>query len=390
MSHHEQQPAINPAAARGCMYLLLFLVIFGGGIGIAMGLLPALGIGIGVPVITVFGEPLAKGELYIPFPDFLGGDWDITNTFLALLVADVIVILIALSLRNPQRVPGRFQMAFELMTGYLYNQTKSILGAADAKKVFPLIATFFLLVLVANFTKLVPGYETVGVLHCAEDEETVTMSGYPIQNEDGPAGAIELLRIEEPLDSGTTATEEGYHACKYKYFEDEGEDGKYKKDYEELHEAGEDDLINNLVVAPFFRGATTDLNFTLALALIAMFAVQYYGVQHLGLGYFAKFINLPAVGNAGKNPMGVMDFIVGLLEILSEISKIISFAFRLFGVMFAGGILLIVVMFLTGAFIPGAIYALELFIGLIQAYVFFILPLVLIKLATISHHGDDH
>ena len=141
-----------------------------------------------------------------------------------------------------------------------------------------------------------------------------------------------------------------------------------------------------MVVAPFFRGASTDLNFTMAMAVFAMFWVQFFGIQKLGLGYFSKFINLPAIGNAGKNPMGIMDFVVGFLEIISEIAKIVSFTFRLFGAMFAGGILLVVATFLAAIMLPGAVIALELFVGMIQAYVFFILPLALIKLATQAHH----
>lgn len=393
--HHETQPAVNPVAMRGCVLLLGVLVVAALACGVVPYLLlPSAGIGIAVPVITIFGEPLAPGKWSI-------GGWDITNTALALVLVDIIVLWIAYSLRNPQMVPKGFQAGFELVVDYLYNLTKSVVGAADAKRIFPLIATFFIVVLVANWTKLIPGFETVGPLHCAKADEIATLNGYEVHAEaplNDKGFPIVFLKVEEALDSGTKATEAGYHECEAKYFgiTDHGEgEATAEGDHGEGEAAAETHLADpseadRLHVTPFLRGAATDLNFTLALAVIAMVAVQYYGVQKLGLGYFSKFVNLPALGNLGKNPMGAMDFVVGLLEILSEISKIISFAFRLFGVIFAGGILLIVATFLTGALLPSAVYGLEFFIGAIQAFVFFILPLVLINLAMISHHGDEH
>ncbi|MCB9436415.1 MAG: F0F1 ATP synthase subunit A [Anaerolineales bacterium] len=393
--HHETQPAVNPVAMRGCVLLLIVLAVAAFACGVVPYLiLPSAGIGIAVPVITIFGEPLAPGKWSI-------GGWDITNTALALVLVDIIVLWIAYSLRNPRMVPKGFQAGFELIVDYLYNLTKSVVGAADAKRIFPLIATFFIMVLVANWTKLIPGFETVGPLHCAKADEIATLNGYEVHAEaplNDKGFPIVFLKVEEALDSGTKATEAGYHECEAKYFgiteHAEGE-ATAEGDHGEGEAVAETHLedpseADRLHVTPFLRGAATDLNFTLALAVIAMVAVQYYGVQKLGLGYFSKFVNLPALGNLGKNPMGAMDFVVGLLEILSEISKIISFAFRLFGVIFAGGILLIVATFLTGALLPSAVYGLEFFIGAIQAFVFFILPLVLINLAMISHHGDEH
>jgi F-type H+-transporting ATPase subunit a len=430
-SHASSSGAINPVALKGCVYLLIGLAVAAFACGVLpYVILPNAGIGVAVPVITIFGEPLAKDKL-----EFLG--FDITNTAVALLLVDIIVVAIAFALRNPKRIPSGFQGGFELIVDYLYGVTKNVVGPSDARKIFPLIATFFIVVLTANWTKLIPGFETVGALHCAEASELVTMSGYPIHTDDEDLpfdGALlsnwHFLKVEEGLDSGTKATEEGYVECEAKYFgithhgeeEDHAEEGEVENataeaDAEHTEEAAAEgesteehaeetaggegegtaeeehvysEAADRLVVTPFLRGAATDLNFTLALAIIAMVAVQYYGVQKLGLGYFSKFVNLPALGNLSKKPMGLMDFVVGLLEVLSELSKIISFAFRLFGVIFAGGILLIVATFLTGALAPAAVYGIEFFIGAIQAFVFFILPLVLINLAMVSHHGDDH
>jgi F0F1-type ATP synthase membrane subunit a len=138
-------------------------------------------------------------------------------------------------------------------------------------------------------------------------------------------------------------------------------------------------------ITPFFRGPATDLSFTIGLALLAVIVVQIYGVRAQGPAYFEKFINLSAVGNAGKRPLG-------LIEIISEIGKIVSLAFRLFGNLFAGGVALMAVTFIISMLVPGVIYGLELIIGGVQALVFAVLTLVFSVQAMESHHGDhdDH
>jgi F-type H+-transporting ATPase subunit a len=142
-------------------------------------------------------------------------------------------------------------------------------------------------------------------------------------------------------------------------------------------------------VVPFFRGTATDLNLALALAIVVFFAVEAWGVMALGPAYFFKFINIPALGNLGKKPLGAIDFLVGIIEIVSELSRLISLSFRLFGNIVAGGVLLIVMTFLAGNGIPMVFYALELFVGLIQAYVFATLTFVYASQAITAHHADD-
>jgi F0F1-type ATP synthase membrane subunit a len=142
-------------------------------------------------------------------------------------------------------------------------------------------------------------------------------------------------------------------------------------------------------VAPFVRGVTTDLSFTIGLALLSFFVIQYFGVSELGLGYFQKFINIGAIGNIGKRPLGAVDFIVGLFEIISELGKIVSLSFRLFGALFAGTVLFAVILFLVGTTIPAIILLLEIIIGVAQAAVFSILTLIFSAQAMVSHHHDD-
>jgi F-type H+-transporting ATPase subunit a len=137
------------------------------------------------------------------------------------------------------------------------------------------------------------------------------------------------------------------------------------------------------------RGAATDLNLTIGLALVTFFAIQVFGVAAQGPAYFQKFINIRALGTLQKKPLGAVDFLVGIFEIVSEIGKIISLAFRLFGNMFAGGILLAVMSFLVATLLPVVFYGLEVIVTSIQAFVFAVLTIVFSAQAMEGHHSDD-
>lgn len=133
---------------------------------------------------------------------------------------------------------------------------------------------------------------------------------------------------------------------------------------------------------PLFRPGSADLNTTLALSLISVIMIQIIGFRTLGAGYAKKFFNF-------SNPM---NFFVGILELISEFAKIISFSFRLFGNVFAGEVLLTVMLMLVPYFVPLPFYGLEIFVAFIQAFVFAMLTLVFIKIAMTSHahEGDSH
>lgn len=126
---------------------------------------------------------------------------------------------------------------------------------------------------------------------------------------------------------------------------------------------------------PLLRGATADLNTTLALALISVFAIQFYGISKLKLGYFKRFFNFSSPIN----------FFVGILELVSDVAKIISFSFRLFGNVFAGEVLLAVIIALVPIIAPLPFFGLEIFVGLIQALVFSMLTLVFIQMSMVEH-----
>lgn len=128
---------------------------------------------------------------------------------------------------------------------------------------------------------------------------------------------------------------------------------------------------------PLFRAGTADLNTTIALALISVFLTQFFGVSQLGLTYFKKFFNFS----------GVIPAFVGILELIAECAKIVSFAFRLFGNIFAGEVLLAVITYLAKLVLPMPFYALEIFVGFIQALIFAMLSLIFFNLAT-KHHQE--
>lgn len=135
------------------------------------------------------------------------------------------------------------------------------------------------------------------------------------------------------------------------------------------------------ILVPLLRSSYSDINMTLAIALISVFMTQLFGILQLGtFHYFGKFFVNPL-----RDPIGCF---VGFLELISEFAKIISFSFRLYGNIFAGDVLLAVMGFLLPFIAPIPFYGLELFVGLIQALVFCLLTLVFMKMA-ITPHGHE-
>jgi F-type H+-transporting ATPase subunit a len=145
--------------------------------------------------------------------------------------------------------------------------------------------------------------------------------------------------------------------------------------------------------APIFRSLTADLNFTLAIMLIVMVTVQFYAIkQHGTFGNLGRYLRNPF-----RDPLGSFE---GALELIGEVSRGLSLSLRLFGNCFAGEVLLLIISVLTSYFSVVALpffMAFELFIGVVQAYVFFILTLIFTSLAVDSHgshddasYSDDH
>jgi len=135
------------------------------------------------------------------------------------------------------------------------------------------------------------------------------------------------------------------------------------------------------ILVPFLRSGSADLNMTLALAIVSVISAQVLGIAAIGIGKYAgKFFVSPF-----HKPYFVGTF-VGILELVSEVAKLISFSFRLFGNIFAGEVLLTVMLFLVPYFVPLPFLLLELFVGFVQALVFSMLTLVFFKMAVTEAH----
>jgi F-type H+-transporting ATPase subunit a len=293
------------------------------------------------PEITVAAEKLIEDPIA---ENFIGlGPLYLVNTMPTLIATIILLGVIAFftnrSLKNSQKtdlVPRGIGNVVEAILEILYNLTEGSAGKY-ARMIFPWFATIMIYVLFANLLKLIPGFESIGVLHHAHGE------GYEIQHLNEAWSLLLPAKVEH----------DGY------------------------------------ILAPFLRGVSVDLNFTFALALIAVVMIQVVGFRAQGIGYLSKFFN---VRRMFKVPFfGAMDFIVGLLELISELAKVMSFAFRLFFNMFAGVILVAVVAFLLGkaTILSAMLYLFELFVGVIQAFVFGMLTMVFMAQAT-QGHGEEH
>lgn len=137
------------------------------------------------------------------------------------------------------------------------------------------------------------------------------------------------------------------------------------------------------VAVPIFRSMNADVNMTLAIAIISFFCTEYLGIEKLGIvKYSSKFFVA-----FWKHPLQA---VIGIMELISELSRLISFTFRLFGSIFAGEALLVVISFFVPFVAPLPFLGLEIFVGFIQAFIFAILTLAFIKIAVTDHSQASH
>lgn len=282
----------------------------------------------------------------------------ITNsTLMTWMTMAVLTLFAYFATRNIKKIPSNIQSIAEMIVEGIYTLFTSVVGAKYIDKFFPLLATIFLFVALANWLGLLPGVGTIGLTESPTRVEETHEAAPPARE------AVEEQVVVD--DHGVPVVADTHEAASVA----EGT-------AVETHESGATEEHTTFI--PLFRGATADLNTTLALAIISVFAIQYYGVATLGAAYFKKFFNF-------SDPIM---FGVGILEIVSEFSRIISFAFRLFGNIFAGEVLLTVIAFLMPLLAPLPFLGLELFVGFIQALVFSMLTAVFLNMATVSH--DSH
>lgn len=238
-------------------------------------------------------------------PIFYIGSFKVTNSILDTLFVDLVLIVLIIAVKiSLKKIPNFFQNSIELLIKTFYDLTETIAGERT-KKIFPYFMTFFIFILIANWSELIPGFSSIGFFHEEEGHKTLV---------------------------------------------------------------------------PFFRGATSDLNTTLALALVSAVATHTMSLRVIGIKeYLSRYFSL--------NPINLF---VGILEIISEFTKIISLSFRLFGNIFAGTVVLGIISGVFAFVAPIPFLLLEIIVGLVQALIFAMLTMVFMSILTTPHHAENH
>jgi F-type H+-transporting ATPase subunit a len=268
-------------------------------------------------------------------PDVLftipGINLPVTNTLLCTWLVILLLLILAAAAvsqtRKQNLVPRGFQNFAEWGVESLQNLVESVSGKEKGRKFFPLVATLFIFIVFANLIDVLPGVDTIGTVH-------------------GPVAHPHTLGIFNFLAGNDTGA-----------------------------------------ITPWFRPPTTDLNLTFAMALIVVIVCQVFGFMTLGAGeHLSKYFKFKELFT---KPAGIIEFFVGLVELVTELSRVLSFAFRLFGNIFAGSAVLAVFGFLTLGIGNVIFIPLELFVAFVQALVFSLLTLVFLEMATTGHSHEE-
>ncbi|NJN43522.1 MAG: F0F1 ATP synthase subunit A [Anaerolineae bacterium] len=234
---------------------------------------------LGVVFHYVIGIQVLSPHVLLPAEKF-SKDGFMTNTLVAIIIVDVLLVLTALAVRRAATsgnlVPKGFSGAIEALLEVLYNLTESTAGKY-ARKIFPWFATITLMVLFANWMSLIPGVESIGLFQpshvhvekvAAEDAHT-TEDDHADEHADDHGGRGDFDKICQSQQWLVFTTVSGDPKC-------------------------------SSAIVPFVRVASTDLNFTIALAVISVVMTQVIGVQALGVGYF-KNSGIPVPCSANRS-----------------------------------------------------------------------------------------
>lgn len=264
---------------------------------------------------TIFAEPIGQ----------IGG-FTVTNSLLSAWIALLILIVLAFTLGSKiRRIPGMMQNFAEVIVLGAMNLADSVTNDRTiTEKVFPLVFSVFLFIIINNWLGLLPGVGSIGFV----------------------------------------LAEEGHQ-----------------------------------VFIPYLRGATADINTTLAMGIFSVIAANVFGVMIVGgWKYFNKFINVQTLLSIPKDMkhnvaaviVNPIKFFVGLIEIIGEFAKVASLSFRLFGNIFAGEVLLMAMASIFAFILPIPFMFLEVIVGLIQALIFAVLTLVYFTIAAQDHSEEAH
>lgn len=307
------------------------------------------------------------------------GSFPVTNTVLNTILVDAVLLGGAFYLRDKiKKIPGMFQNTVELLIDGFYNLTESVAGAKNTPKIFPWFMTFFLFILVANWSGLLPGVGSIG-LKPAHHAETSTTHEETTQTQESPS-------TNEHTDSETTSdTSHETSSTADEHVTQPSDDHAVTEPDTTTHEqtaseatpAEETNEEEHLI--PIMRNATSELNVTLALAIISLAVTHILSIRTVGFGdYISRFISL--------NPILLF---VGILELVSEFTKIVSLSFRLFGNIFAGEVVLHTISSLFAFGFPVPFMLLEVIVGLVQALVFAMLTMVFMSVLMTPHHAEE-
>ena len=318
------------------------------------------------------------------------GGFNVTNTILTAWVMIALLALITiLGTRRLSLVPRGFQNLFEAVVEGFGTIVTNVAGERHTRRFFPVVFILFLYILFCNWMALTPLFNVIGAVedegehirHEAHDhpDEVVhddeTLHGWVMEK--SGFTLVPLFKntklVEVSIPAGTTFAQR-----------------EEIMDREIEHELGrpldERDEVYGFI-KPFLRGVNTDLNAPLSYAIWSAIFVEMWGITVLGaFSYGSKFFNFKRLLR-GDILNGVIDVFVGFLELISEFARLISFTFRLFGNIFAGEVLLFMMGFLVPFLLVDVFYGLEIFVGLVQAFVFAMLTLVFGVMA-VSGHGD--
>lgn len=268
----------------------------------------------------------------------------ITNSFLTMILVMVfMLIFFTVIARKATLIPGKLQSSFEMGAQFILDLVEGTAGKSFGRRVYPLVGALFFFIILSNYSGLLPGVGTIGREETIEEAES--------------EGSIAAVQSSE----GTVtyaAAEEGDH---------------------------------HTVLVPFLRSPSADLNMTLAMALVTFTVVQVAGVRAHGVVGRIKHMADPPF--------------LFPIEVVSELSRIVSLSFRLFGNIFAGEVLVTVMYSMAAAILektkyifflafalPTVFLFLEVLFGFVQALVFALLTLIYISLAAAGHddHGEEH
>jgi len=254
----------------------------------------------------------------------------INNTMItAWITVILLVAVVAIGMRKRALVPRGLQNGIEAIVEWLLTFVENAAGRENGRRFFPVVATIFFFVIVNAYLGLLPIFNVIGWGH--------TMT----------------------YDTPFFGAQEGF-----------------------------------VVSTTLLRPANTDVNMPLALAVMSFIFVEFWGITSVGLGqYIGKFIKIkPVIKSLGKPMEMVTAFIgafVGLIELLTEFIRLLSFTFRLFGNMTAGEVLLMMMSFLLPLLAAVPFYGLELIVGFIQALVFAGLTLGFAMIAVMPHEEHE-